>query len=423
MADSVEWDWETGEKLVADINEWSALYNWVEEPYVSPSGEKIAAIVNVGEGEFNVCLNGSIWERDANFEKAWYLRFSPDGRLTALVSDDMVWTIAVDGRTWENSFDYIWNTIFSKNGSHIAVSSQQEGKYCMVLDDTPWGKTFGHMACMVLSSDGEKTAAAVQTVDLGEGEIFKFQEGAFSAAANGKSWEKNFVNVWNMAFSPDGSKLAAEVRLNLYDYTIAVNGVPWDKTFGCVWEPVFHPFKGTVLAPVKAAGSWTMAEDGTIIWPSGFVQVWHQMVSPDGSKLAAIVASSFGKWTVAVDGKPWDISFGDLVTDAVFSPDSNKIAAVAKDDDSYTIVVNETVWDDKFDMAWKPVFSPDSQYVAAKVEKSGKYTIAVNGKCWSRICDMAWDPVFSPDGASILCRSIENGKYYRRVIPIDEMQQ
>ena len=38
-----EWDWEISEKLITDINEWGNLYNWVEEPYASPDGEKIAA--------------------------------------------------------------------------------------------------------------------------------------------------------------------------------------------------------------------------------------------------------------------------------------------------------------------------------------------------------------------------------------------
>ena len=82
MANLESWDWETSEKSIA-FSEWEDNFEWVEEPYVSPDGEKIAAIVNVSEGEFNVCVNGETWEN--TFEKIWYLRFSPDGRLTALI--------------------------------------------------------------------------------------------------------------------------------------------------------------------------------------------------------------------------------------------------------------------------------------------------------------------------------------------------
>ena len=33
------WNWELGEKSIADINQWKDKFNWVEEPYVSPDGE------------------------------------------------------------------------------------------------------------------------------------------------------------------------------------------------------------------------------------------------------------------------------------------------------------------------------------------------------------------------------------------------
>ena len=164
-----------------------------------------------------------------------------------------------------------------------------------------------------------------------------------------------------------------------------------------------------------------MAEDGQIIWDRRFVQVWHQMFSPDGSKLAAVVAPAYGKWTVAVDGKAWSATFKDLVTDAVFSPDGNRIAALAKEGQKWFVVAGGVAWKNDFDMAWKPVFSPDGQYLASRVEKKGKYTIALNDRVWSRQCEAAWDPVFSPDGNKILLRTIENGNYYRRVLPVTDL--
>jgi hypothetical protein len=181
----------------------------------------------------------------------------------------------------------------------------------------------------------------------------------------------------------------AEVRLNLYDYTIAVNGTPWGQTFGCVWEPVFHPVRGTVVAPVRTQGQGALAEDGRVIWEQRFVQIWHTTFSPDGKRLAAIVAPKFGRWTVAVDGVPWPATVGEMVTDLVFNPDGTHIAATVKDKGRWSLVADGGVWQNTFDMVWKPVFSPDGRHLAARVQRNGKYTVAVNDRIWSRTCDLA----------------------------------
>jgi len=76
MAEEQSWDWDTGEKRIP-FGEWKENFRWVEEPYVSPDGEKIAAIVNIDEGQFSVCVNGETWE--AVFDKIWHLRFTPSG--------------------------------------------------------------------------------------------------------------------------------------------------------------------------------------------------------------------------------------------------------------------------------------------------------------------------------------------------------
>ena len=78
MIDSAKWDWKTKEKLVSDLNDWKTSYNWVQEPYVSPDGEKIAAIVNIDEDEFNVCENSKTWEIEEPFGKAYSLIIFPD---------------------------------------------------------------------------------------------------------------------------------------------------------------------------------------------------------------------------------------------------------------------------------------------------------------------------------------------------------
>jgi len=63
MIDGKHWDWETGQKKIP-MADWQDRFDWVEEPYASPDGEKVAAIVNAGEETFSVCVNGDTWETD-----------------------------------------------------------------------------------------------------------------------------------------------------------------------------------------------------------------------------------------------------------------------------------------------------------------------------------------------------------------------
>ena len=145
------------------------------------------------------------------------------------------------------------------------------------------------------------------------------------------------------------------------------------------------------------------------------------MYSPDAQKIAAIVAPVFGKWTIAVNDKPWRTLVNNFLTDMVFSPDGTRLAAVAKDNDCWTMLVDDSRWQLDFSRLWPAVFSPDSRHVAAKVEKDGYYTVAIDGRLWSRQCEQLWSPVFSPEGDKVLLRSIEGGNYFRRVLPVTEI--
>ncbi|MFC1892020.1 electron transfer complex subunit TmcD [Thermodesulfobacteriota bacterium] len=408
-------DWEPGEKQIS-LGDWNEKFGWVEEFQASPDGEKVSAIVNIDEGEFNICVNGDVYEK--TFDKIWNLRFLPDGRTFAFVSEMGEWTVAVDGNPWEGRFGYLWNPLLSNDHSRIAVAVQQDMKYCMAVDGKVWDEMFETITNTAVSKDGTVTAAVVQVEGFKETEIKKFKQGCFTAALNGKTWDSRFVNLWDMSFSDDNQSLAAEVRTSLYDYTIAVDGTPWDARFSGVWKPEFLPGTKSVVAPCKSGSGWTLYKDGKPLWENSFTQCWQQQVSSDGKRIAAIVAPSFGKWTVAVDGEALPVTFESMVTDLTFSPDSKKIAALGKTGESWKIFTDNEVWSSAFDMAWKPVFSPDSKYIAARVEKNGKQTIVINNKIWPVQSDIVWNPVFSPEGDRVLIRSIEKDTYFRRVINV-----
>src|SRR4030042_5899980 len=99
MNSSASWDWETKEKLLADLNDLRKKFIDVRELTPSDDGEKIGVVVKDQEKKFTTCVNGNIWEE--LFERVYSLRFNPDNQLISLVFKDMEWTVAVDHETWE----------------------------------------------------------------------------------------------------------------------------------------------------------------------------------------------------------------------------------------------------------------------------------------------------------------------------------
>ena len=410
------WDWETGQRVVLTSMERPENCAWVEEAQASPDGERVAVLASLEEGGFTALVNGEPWEN--TFDKAWQPRFSPDGRLTAIVQQDGMWTMAVDGEAWEESFDFAWGTQFSQEGDVVALCIQAGGEYGLCIDGVTWETLYENANQCVLSADGKSSAAVVQLSSLKPADLEAFQTGVFGVAVNGQSWDANFVNCWTPAFDAQGAKVAAQVRTSLYDYTIAVDGAPWGESYGCVWEPRFNPATGKVVAPVRVKGVWGMAQDGQIIWEPKFFQCWHQAISQDGKNIAAIVAPDYGAFTVAVNAKPWGIHF-PVVTDLVIGREGERVAALGNTENAdWHVLVDGQTWAGSWDMAWRPVISPIGGHVAVKVEKAKRQTLVVDGRTYARDFDQIFEPTFSPDGEKLLIRAIDKGSLVRIVAEV-----
>ena len=410
------WDWDAGRRRIADTTAWKKTHGYVEEACMRPDGEAAAAVVRTDDAEFSVVENEALWE--GRWDKIWKLGYGADGRLSGLVSELGAWTVATQGVAWDESFDFIWELKRSDCGRHLAVLAQRNREYLAVLDGTPWEKGFLSATGLAVSPDGSKTAAPVQTVALQQAEIEKFQSGCFSAATDGLPWTQNFVNVWDLVFSDDASRLAGGVRTSLYDYTVAVDGKAWEQSFSGVWKPVFLK-DGRVAASVRHQGKWQLMADGTPLWEKKFVQLW-QLVQSETGRIAAICAPEFGRWTLALDDHPWKTRFNRMVSAPTFSPDGTHLACLGKNDNGWTVCVDDRSWEMGFDMVWNPVFSPDGHHVAVRAEKNGRQAIFLDGHSITEPMARTWDPVFSPEGDRVLLRGIpaegaDAGKVIREV--------
>jgi len=418
MSESANWDWDTKEKLVANINDWKKKFIDIRELTPSDDGEKIAAVVQPEKGRFTTCVNSDVWGE--TFERVYSLKFNPDNQLISSTYRDYIWALAVDHEMWEETFDFIWNLTLTQDGKGIAVNIKRDPHLGAALNGQVWENLYIDARHLAVSPDGQKTASCIQIQPMKTLDIFTYQKGIWTVAVDGTPWDKKFWSIWGPVFSPDSNHVAACVRTGFAQYNIAVDGNTWEGPFGLVWEPIFKPNSNDVIAPIRTPKGTTLAMNGKPIW-GFFFNVWRQRFSPDGQKLAAVVVPAFSRWTIAVDGTPWGTTFSDAVLSPVFSPNNKRVAAVVKDNNRWLVAIDGTPWAEKFDNVWDPVFSPDSNTVIAKAERNGKFYIVVDGKVGKKGYEYLWNPVFSSDGKKLLIRCVDGGKYYRKVIPINEI--
>jgi len=146
------WDWTTDRKLVADLTRLRSQYHEVHEFVASPDGERIAVPVVKDAETCAVCVNEELW--DGECERAWHLKFAPDGRLTALVRVDDAWSVSVEGERWGEEYEFVWDTQFSRDGSAIAVQVKQEVDYSVAVNGQTWENGFPACRGFAVSEDG-----------------------------------------------------------------------------------------------------------------------------------------------------------------------------------------------------------------------------------------------------------------------------
>lgn len=416
-----KWDWQTPEKQIP-VKEWEADFNWVQEPCVSPDGERIAAIANEDEAQFAVCVNGETWEEP--FEKAWSLKFAPDGRLAVLGANDEEWTVCVDGQRWENRFDYVWDLKFTPDGSHIGAAIQQDSEYGMAVNDVPWETLYQNISGTVLGPEGN-CAAVVQVDHMDQADIEAFASGLFCVAVNGEIQSDRFMNIEDICFDFTEKKTAFSVRKSRLEYAPADSRGPWKSSFQFAWGPRFIDNGASVIAPVRQNGKWHLFKDESNFWNRPFEQLWKLAVHENSKHIAAVVSEQFGKWRICENNLVLDFQCDTMISDLFYSHNGDMLVAVFKDKGFWDIAVSRKghviSWGLGADKLWTPVISPDHTIAATRMEKNGRYYLVVNGKTYPKDFDMMFDPRISPDSDRILLKAIKDGIYYRQILPLDKV--
>ena len=418
-----EIDWTRGERIICDLQDLPQDVQRIIEVQFSSNGERVGHILSFSEGECRIGNNGILQEEE--FDNAWMLRFTPDNRLTALVSSMGTWTMRVEDASWPEEYDYIWNPLFSDTGEVISAAVQKEGFYGMVRDQDTWEELFPYATDYAMSADGSMCCCVVQTAPLSEGDINAFREKVFSVAVNERVWSWNFLNAWTPVPDSRTGSTAAVVRRDYQDYSVAVDGLAWPQSFANVWEPLIAP-GGDVFAPVQLGSKWGMARNGELTWPTRYCQLWHLRTDPQGKRIAAIVSPEFGRFTLRLGERTWKTTY-PVLTDLRLGPEGERAAAVGASPidpeqpdylftpPSWQLIVDDQPASGWFDQVFPPVFSPDGGQVAARIKHNKRFGYILDGRVYPREFDRAWDPVFSPDEGRILLR-VREGDSLKRIV-------
>ena len=88
---------------------------------------RIATIVKKNN-RYTIAVNGKPWEND--FDMIWDPVFSPDGRQVAAKAEkNRKFVIVIDGRIGKHGYDALWDPFFSPDGEKLLIRCIEDGKY------------------------------------------------------------------------------------------------------------------------------------------------------------------------------------------------------------------------------------------------------------------------------------------------------
>ena len=137
-------------------------------------------------------------------------------------------------------------------------------------------------------------------------------------------------------------------------------------------------------------------------------------VIPDGDQVAALFVGDDSKSHLCVNGTVWTHSF-NRVWYPRFTP-KNSLTALAQDDDGWTLIVDDSPWDTRFDYAWDTRFNDNGNHIALKYQVQGEYGMAVDGMSWDTGYSGIAQGVLSQDGlksaAVVQLKAISEGDIF-----------
>lgn len=355
-------------------NLWSNIFDNIWNPRFSPDGRFTCLVSSMGM--WTMAVDDRPWEEE--YEYIWETQFSHNGQtIAAAIKKDGQYAIAKNGKSWPNFFPYATDFIMSIDGVKTACVVQKQsldegdidtflqGIYTLAVDGQAWEQTFLNVWDPCFDHEGKNIAA---TIRLAKKE--------YSLAINGQPWSQTFDCAWKPCFDPIEKNVYAPVEKNS-KWGLAKNGeLYWDHRFAQLWG-IQTSKDGQHLAAIVAPkyGQFTVAMDKKT-WSTTYPVLTDMIISPDGNNIAALGQSGtalsesgykleYPKWQVIVNNQPW-IDWYDNAFKPIFSLDSQHVAVKVEKRGKYTIALDGKIFPQEFSELWDPIFNPESDKVLIK---------------------------------------------------------
>ncbi|MCG8632497.1 MAG: Tmc redox complex protein TmcD, partial [Desulfobacterales bacterium] len=276
------------------------------------------------------------------------------------------------------------------------MEEKQSWDWSTQLKEIPlkeWESRFNWVEDICISRDGESIAG-----------IVNLDEMAFGICENGELWEGEHEKAWSLKALPD-NRFAACVCVD-EEWGLMVDGKAWENRFDFIWHLCATPDGAHVGLAFQNDMEYGMAVDDSL-WESTYENMTGMVLGQQGRTAAVVQAEpmaaadvaafSQGLFTVAVDGRisgerylnAWDIAFD--------ATGEHQAWAVRLDREQYSIAVNDTVWDNRFQAVWAPVFCDREKSVAAPVRNGGKWQLYKNDALfWTGKYENIWRLLANP---------------------------
>ena len=301
-------------------------------------------------------------------------------------------------KEWEAKFNWVQSPIVSADGECVAaIANSDEMVFNVCVNGRVWEEEYEKVWCLTPVSDHGFAA-------------FVASDEEWTVVVDGEPWSSRCDFLWDMMISSDGKTLAAAFQSDS-EYGVIVNDVPW--------EVQYESMSGAVLASdgssaavvqvesIAAAdvdafkkGLFCVAHNGKV-QDKRFLNIWDISFDSSAKHIAYGVRLDRESYSIVQDDTIWDNRF-QSVWQAEFLDENALIAPVRLNGKWYLFKNNEPFWDTAYNQLWHPAVSQAGEVAAIVSTPFGRWSVAVNDKIWNLSWDtMISDIFFSQDGSSL----------------------
>ena len=336
----------------------------------APDGRLTA--LSQSDGEWSLVVDDEEGEEKADY--LWGTRFNAQGTIAVPMQTGMEYGMLVNGAPWEQLYTAATDFVLSEGGNTAAVvqiaglgqadlEGFRKGIYTVAVNGEAWEESYLNAWSPCFDKEGHRVACTVRVTPY-----------EYTISINGQRWGETYPCAWEPVFEPQSGDVIAPIRKE-GKWGLARNGsLFWKPAFAQCWTPKAASAEGQYVWAVVAPsyGAFTVACNATP-WSCRFPSVTDFTLSPDGKRAAALGSRNNSEFRIMVDGKVWDEAF-DMAWPTVFAPTGEHVAAKVRRNGKYALFCDGKPVIDELDGVWNPTFSPDGSVLLFCSLKDGVFS-------------------------------------------------